>query len=118
MFLEGTKTAPEYHEVNLENDLEATPTTDNPEESVDNTPDVEETPEATEAEENLDIKWLVCNVNIKKAKKDNKKTIKYKILKKTKKPKSIKKASSIKDKKLKKTIKHKTKKKLKKQKTK
>ena len=56
MFLEGTKTAPEYHEVNLENDLEATPTTDNPEESVDNTPDVEETPEATEAEENLDIK--------------------------------------------------------------
>merc|ERR1711954_205341 len=61
MFLEGTKTAPEYHEVNLEHELETIPTTDNLEEAAENTPD------AVEAEENLDIK---CDINVKKAKKD------------------------------------------------
>merc|ERR1711954_224424 len=50
MYLEGTKTALEYEEVDIENDTEIT----------DNTPNQEKTvakqPEAAEAEDNLDLK--------------------------------------------------------------
>merc|ERR1711954_272309 len=50
MFLEGTKTAPEYSEENMDLETESIASTDTQEEAAENTP------EAAEAEENLDIK--------------------------------------------------------------
>merc|ERR1711954_24954 len=50
MFLEGTKTVPEYDAENLDLETESIASNDIQEEAAENTP------EATEAEENLDIK--------------------------------------------------------------
>merc|ERR1711954_337174 len=50
MFLEGTKTVPEYDAENLDLETESIASNDTQEEAAENTP------EATEAEENLDIK--------------------------------------------------------------
>merc|ERR1712081_150493 len=49
-FLEGTKTAPEYSEENLEVETDSVDSNETLEEAA------EDTPEATEAEDNLDIK--------------------------------------------------------------
>merc|ERR1711954_203977 len=62
-FLEGTKTAPEYSEENLELETDSVDSNETLEEAA------EDTPEAAEAEDNLDIKLLVCNVHDKKDKK-------------------------------------------------